>query len=405
MARKTSTPLTASTVLYVGQLPYEWDENIIKSVVCGSGNVVDVRLGFDYAGKNKGFCFVEYQTPQDTQKGLQLLGQIKLLNNQPNQKGQYKKLRIELSKEGLRSNAPSDYKPILTLDRKHLPNTVQLPPEMLYNGPPVPANNGNLTPTSTFTPPVNQFQPQLVPQQLQNNQFNNAGSHMLSNYLSTSQGLPQPSNLPFAVPDKINETLSQIPPAQLIELISNLKSILSGPNANRAVDVFQLSPQLATAAAQALLLMGFIDADVISESMKSTSNTPVSQQQPMQAPMQTPMQAPMQASMQSSMQNQMHNQMRPHMQQVPQQPSLSQIPGAQQISNPYGQLQQQPSLPRTPQTSRWPHLPPGTVAKLSAMAPDQADLIAQVLSLPVDQIRSLPPDKQIMVTNLRAQYL
>mmetsp|Transcript_480 Transcript_480/g.546 ORF Transcript_480/g.546 Transcript_480/m.546 type:complete len:392 (-) Transcript_480:178-1353(-) len=391
MARKTSTPLTASTVLYVGQLPYEWDENIIKSVVCGSGNVVDVRLGFDYAGKNKGFCFVEYQTPQDTQKGLQLLSQIKLLNNQPNQKGQYKKLRIELSKEGLRSNAPSDYKPILTLDRKYLPNTVQLPPEMLYNGPPVPANNGNLTPTSSFTPPMNQFQPQLAPPQLQNNQFNNAGSQMLSNYLSTSQGLPQPPNLPFAIPDKINETLSQIPPAQLIELISNLKSILSGPNANRAVDVFQLSPQLATAAAQALLLMGFIDADVISESMKSTSNTGASQQQPMQTPMQNPMQNPM------------HNQM--HMPQIPQQPSLSQTPNVQQMSNPYGQLQQQTLLPPTPQTSRWPHLPPQAVAKLSSMAPDQADLIAQVLSLPVDQIRSLPPDKQIMVTNLRAQYL
>lgn len=395
MARKTSTPLTASSVLYVGQLPYEWDENIIKSVVCGSGNVVDVRLGFDYAGKNKGFCFVEYQTPQETQRALLLLSQIKILNTQPNQKGQYKKLRIELSKEGLRSNGASDYKPILALDRNNLPSTVQLPPEMLYNGPPVPANNG--TPTSNFTP-MNQFQPQLGHQQQQHNQFNNAASHMLGNYLSTTpQGLPQSTSLPFSTPDKISETLSQIPPAQLIELISNLKSILSGPNANRAVDVFQLSPHLATAAAQALLLMGFIDGDVISESMKSASSTPVPQQQPMQSSM---LNQP-----QPHVQHQMHPQMQPmnQMQQMPLS-TLPQIPNVQQMQNPYGQIQQQ-QVPPTPPVSRWPHLPPGAVSKLSAMAPDQADLIAQVLSLPVDQIRSLPPDKQVMVTNLRAQYL
>lgn len=377
MARKPNTPLTASTVLYVGQIPYEWDENIIKSVVCGSGKVVDVRLGFDYAGKNKGFCFVEYQSPQEAQRGLHLLGQVKILNTQPNQKGQYKKLRIELSKEGLRSHGTSDFKPPLNLDRNNLPNFVQLPPEMLQNGPPIPASNDNFPSSLPFTPPTsNQFQPQLAPQQqFHQNQFNASGPQMSANPSLPSLNLQQASSLPFAVPDKINETLSQIPPVQLIELISNLKSILSGPNASRAVDVFQLSPHLATAAAQALLLMGFIDSEVISESMKSASSTPVPQPPPMQP------------------------------QSLPQQPSLPQIPNLPQMPNPYGQLQLQQQQPPVPQNSRWPHLPPSAAAKLSAMAPDQADLIAQVLSLPTSQISSLPADKQVMVTNLRAQYL
>ena len=139
--------------------------------------------------------------------------------------------------------------------------------------------------------------------------------------------------------------MSKIPPAQLIELISNLKNILTGPNAARAADVFQLSPHLASSAAQALLLMGFIDSDVIAESMKST--------------------------------------------QVKLEPGVN-------FSKP----------PQAPvQNSRWPHLPPQTVQKLTTMAPDQADLIAQVLSIPQDQINALPPDKQTMVLTLRSQYL
>lgn len=43
--------------------------------------------------------------------------------------------------------------------------------------------------------------------------------------------------------------------------------------------------------------------------------------------------------------------------------------------------------------------------KLGALPPDQADLVAQVLSLPPDQISSLPPEKQTMVAGIRQQYL
>ena len=62
-------PPLNSNILYVGNIPYDWDESTVESVVCGSGNIVDVRLGFDHVGKNKGFCFVEYKTVQDD-KGL-----------------------------------------------------------------------------------------------------------------------------------------------------------------------------------------------------------------------------------------------------------------------------------------------------------------------------------------------
>ena len=377
LTRKPSIPLTASSVLYVGQLPYDWDENVIKSVVCGSGLVVDVRLGYDYAGKNKGFCFVEYQTPQEAQKGLRMLNQVKLL--QAN--GQYKKLRIELSKEGLRSNGPSVLKQVQPLDRTFLPNYVQLPPEMVYNGPPLPPNNGNLSqmPMGFATPGqnnipgpevINQFTPQQSAFQLPQS----AGA----SFQNISQNPDQPRQSPFSILNKISQTLSQIQPQQLLDLIANLKAIMGGENTGKAAELLQMSPNVVPTIAQALLLMGFIDSDVISESMKSTSALPPpAVKQPLA---------------------------------FKQAPSLPQIPTVLKMRSPSVQAQTPtPPLPTqrqpTATNSRWPHLPPSSVQKLSALAPDQADLIAQVLTLPPEQINVLPPDKQMMVTNIRAQYL
>lgn len=361
--------LSSSSVLYVGQIPYDWDEKIVKSVVCGSGNIVDVRLGYDYAGKNKGFCFIEYQTPQEAQHAIGLLEQIKLVN--PMQPGQYKKLRIELSKEGLRSNSASDSRATIPLDRSYLPSFVQLPQEMIYNGPPIPQHIYNTPPNLSHFQTSNEIPPTTNHISVPTAQYNQSQNINQSNGLpplliAATKNLPQPQTLPFSTPDKISETLSKIPPAQMIELIANLKNILNGPGSARAINVFQLSPHLATAASQALLLMGLIDEDVISESMKSASE-------------------------------QTHTPTPPsgHLQPTP-------IPMPLQGNNLYGPpiSMQQPQI-----TSKWPHLPQSAQLKLAAMAPDQADLIAQILSLPSDQISSLPQDKQSMVINIRSQYL
>lgn len=318
----------SSSVIYIGQVPYEWDEPTIKSVVCGSGNVLDVRLGFDYVGKNKGFCFVEYQTPQEAQRAVQLLGMVKIMSQK-----QVKRLRVELSKEGFKIGNPSDQKSVIPMDRSRLPPNVQLPQEMLMNGPPPPQ-----IPNAMPTAPT--FAPNIPP-----------NGQMPLKLANASKQLPQPQNIPLQVPDKINETLSQVPPALLIELISQLKNMLSGPESARAYEVFQVSPHLATASAQALLLMGFVDAEVIQESMKAAAPPPPP-------------------------------------------------PAAAQYQNYQNNFQPQFSQP-----SKWPHLPQSTQQKLMAMLSEQADLIAHVLSLPQDQISSLPHDKQAMVSNLRAQYL
>ncbi|CAH2354467.1 hypothetical protein CLIB1423_16S03378 [[Candida] railenensis] len=450
--------LGTSAVIYLGSIPYEWDENAVKAVVSGSGRVVDVRLGFDYAGKNKGFCFIEYATPQDAQNALRLLNQVQIAGNQG--AGPIKRLRIELSKEGLRSNGQTDMKPVLNLDKRYLPPFVYVPPEMSsgdsngpgtggaqggapgFNGMPpapiglpqaptaVPAPGAGLPNLPRIPPSLpqnpnmqqqrggqfgyNKPQSPQIPQHAQMQQqpqiqqqptapqyqqgFQNTPtppqihntsvtvSQMPTTLTAASQTLPQPNTLPFSTPDKINETLSKIPPVQLIELIANLKNILGSPNAARAVDVFQLSPDLASSAAQALLIMGLIDEDVIANSMKATP-PPTDQQQ------------------QSNHYGQQQGQHQP----TPPPPPSAQTYRSPQPNNrqPYGGTNSNFGIPPPPpqSNSKWPNLPQHTQAKLANMAPDQADLIAQVLSISPDQIVNLPPDKQTMITNIRSQYL
>lgn len=364
-----------SSVVYIGSIPFDWDENVIKSLVAGTGNVVDVRIGFDYAGKNKGFCFIEYQNPQWAHQAIVLLNQIQLI--MPN--SQSKRLRIESSKESLKANKGFDMKQVIALnDRNALPNYVHLPPQMLSVVP--------YSPNRVDSPSMNNFQQQpqyqqpqyqqsQQPQQFQRQQpYNNYNPtppqqniplqsqqpQVSIKYTQATKNMAQVTNLPFETNDVINQTLSKIPPAQLIEVIANLKNMVNGPDAARVHEVLKMSPDLATTAAQALLLMGFIDGDVITESTKAATNIPNN--------------GPGIGSQYSA-------------------------PGFQpQYSTP-------PPPPPPATQSRWPNLSLKAQQKLLELNPDQAELIAQVLNLPPDQIRTLPSDKQTMVQNLRAQYL
>lgn len=341
----------SSSVLYIGQIPYDWDEPTVKLVVCGTGRVVDVRLGFDYAGKNKGFCFVEYATGKDAHRAMGLLREVKLMNPQTKQ---VKKLRIESSKEQIKGNGPSENKTVMKLDHSRLPPYVQLPAELAGSGGASGASGGGhlFMGPGTASPAPGGYGggasgPPTVPV-------------MPPRFSTATKTLPQPPSIPLGVPDKISDTLSQIPPALLIELVAQLKNIVNGQDHSRAYEVFRLSPQLATAAAQALLLMGFVDAEVIQESMKAAAQAPP--------------------------------------------PPVAPAPANNGYGySPYGQPM--PSSLPAPPVLRWPNLPAHTQAKLAQMAPDQAELIAQVLALPADQIGGLPPDKQTMVVNLRSQYL
>lgn len=358
-----------SAILYIGLIPFEWDEDNLKAVVCGTGNVLDVRLGFDHVGKNKGYAFVEFETPQQALHAKTVLAQVQIMH--PGMRTA-KRLRIELSKEGFRTGN-NDNKSVIPFDIAHLPPSVQLPPEVFAKHPNMQQRQQQ------------QHQPQQ-PQQPQpslnygaqstppNGNPNGSSWTMPERYVTATSSLPHVTPLPFATPDKINQTLSQIPPAQLVELIANLKNILGSSNAARAADVFQISPALAPTAAQALLLMGLIDEEVIQEALKAGA-----------VPNPAPNAGQTYAGNNSSYNSSLNYSN-----------ALSYNNTPSFGGNSYG---------GAPQQSKWPHLPLSTQVKLGNLPADQAELIAQVLSLPADQIGSLPPDRQQMVASIRQQYL
>lgn len=391
---RSNNASSASSILFVGLVPFDWDENNMRSVVCGSGKVVDVRLGFDHVGKNKGFCFVEYQTPEDAAYGKLLLSQVKI-----GQGNKIKNLRIEESKEGLRANNAAS-KQLMNLTREFLPPNVQIPDEMYRN---VPGNggNGNFNSNNQYNQPngqspMGQFQqPNQQPHGYNQPQVQQNNTQAVQAQV-TSRNLPQPPILPFIAPDKINQNLSQIPPPVLIELLGQLKNTVNTPEEQGATAIFQGNHVLATATAQVLLLMGLIDDEVINESSNATNATPQMDQGQYANQQYQNQQYPNQQYQNQQYQNQQY-QNQPYSNPNQSQPysNQSQIQNQNQYPN---QSYQQPQ-------SQWPHLPPHTQQKLSQLPANQADLIAQVLTIPPEQIPSLEPEKQQMVNNLRAQYL
>lgn len=404
-------PIT-STILYIGLVPFEWDEETMKSIVSGTGNIVDVRLGYDFEGKNKGFCFVEYQTVRDAQRAAQLLGSVVIL--QPN--GSQKRLKIEGSKEGQRTGV-YEQKRVLNLSRTKIPQNVRLPPE-LSNGAGLGAGvNNNGVPTmnrlnSPFPPTPPQQQQRLMtppPPVVLGGGVGGAsgpmgyGAHqqMPNRLVHASRNLPHTAALPFAKNSKVDENLSIVTPPQMVELIANMKNLVM-TDPQRALLILQGSSSYALCAAQALLLMGFIDIDVISESQKaasSASSTPQLQAQPQLNTSQY--NQPMQQSMPPQLPPQSQQPQKP--QQQPQQ-QQQQRQGYYNGNIQYGQASAPQSQLQNVSGSRWPHLPVATQRALLSMDPSQAQLIAEALSLGKVQFDQLPDAAKTQIQYIRDSY-
>lgn len=216
---------------------------------------------------------------------------------------------------------------------------------MSFTGQSLPINNDEgVNPNSnaklsiSFSQQNNGFQPQIP-----------------SKLLSAIKYLPHMDQMVFDKSDKINNTLSLITPPQLIELISTLKYIINSSESSRAFEIFNSYPNLAATAAQALLLMGFIDEEVIKDCMRTNYNF-------------TTFNKPTQLS----------------------QASLPPLYNQKTLNQP---------------VSKWSEFPPQTQAKLQLLPQNQANLIAQVLTIPEEQMSTLPLNKQSMIMKLRAQYL
>lgn len=157
-------------------------------------------------------------------------------------------------------------------------------------------------------------------------------------------------------PNAISQTLSSLPPNQLLDVLSQMKSLVMTDPA-RATELLRQAPQLAYAIFQALLLMNLVDYSTLGAVVEQAT-------QPTAAAPSAP--PPAQAF----------------------QP-FSAVPG--QIS--------------TPPMVNPPFAPQPAAQAAPQQVPSQDDLLQQVLSMPQSAIDALPPMERNQIMLLRQQLM
>ena len=176
--------------------------------------------------------------------------------------------------------------------------------------------------------------------------------------------LPPGVELPpgMTCPDAISRTMSALPPAQLLDILSQMKALATNEPA-RATELLKQAPQLSYAIFQGLLLMNLVDSSLI-KSIVEQSAPSNSAPAPTAIPSR-PIQAPP--------------------------PQMTPFAG-------YGQ----PNVPTPPvQQQAYPAPPP---PQPPAVPQGQEVLIRQLLAMPQTDIDKLPPNERQQVMMLRQQY-
>lgn len=153
-------------------------------------------------------------------------------------------------------------------------------------------------------------------------------------------------------PNAISQTLSQLPATQLLDVLSQMKSLVMADPA-RATELLRQAPQLAYAIFQALLLMNLVDYSTLGSVVEQAT-----------------------------------------------QPA----PHATQTYQPYGTM---PGQISTPPVQSTPHAPPAAPQQMpqQQQLPSQEELIQQVLNMPQSTIDSLPPVERSQIMLLRQQLM
>ena len=172
--------------------------------------------------------------------------------------------------------------------------------------------------------------------------------------------LPPGTELPpnLTCVEEISKTLSAMPPPQLLDIISQIKNLVT-TDPTKATDLLKQAPQLSYAIFQALLLLELVDPQALTSILQGGG--------------------------------------------LPQAPA----PPAQPQPNAYRQQQyppyavQQPTSVPTPPVPQQPYQPPPSQAQPT----DQAQLIQMVMNMPIDQINAMAPAERDQVLALRNQIM
>ena len=179
--------------------------------------------------------------------------------------------------------------------------------------------------------------------------------------------LPPGAELPPGVTctDAISRTLNTLPPAQLLDVLGQMKQLATTDPA-RATELLAQAPQLSYAIFQALLLMGLVSPEAINSVVDTSAGPPPPPQVQAAPPVQPP-------------------------------PPMPGYPGYPQPT----------AYANTPplQVGGYPAPPPQVPAPAPApVAQDPAALMAAVMSLPQETIDQLPEAERAQVLALRASF-
>ncbi|KAI6717434.1 hypothetical protein JHW43_000090 [Diplocarpon mali] len=325
-----------SKSVFVGNIPYGLTEEQIIRIFSTAGKVLNFRLVYDReTGRPKGFGFVEFPDSDSAASAVRNLNDHEIMN---------RKLRVDFSNDGDNddTSAPAGY-------QHPPPIAISMP----LNGYAAPLHQPEPPPRTSSIPPL-------------------------------PLGVDLPPNL--NCPDAISRTLNTLPPAQLLDVLSQMKT-LATTDAARATELLQQAPQLSYAIFQALLLMGLVSTEALSSVVEAASAPPPLDQGPRQ-------------STQLSQGPPQYAQAPPPGNYPPGFPPPPQHMSGQ-LGIPMGttsvQQHGQGYPPPAPQQQQRPQQQP-------APLPSTEDLMAQVMAMPQSMVDQLPPAERAQIMALRAGY-
>ncbi|KUL88767.1 hypothetical protein ZTR_03549 [Talaromyces verruculosus] len=278
--------------VFLGNIPYNLTEEQVKDILSTAGTVTKFRLMMNpETGKPKGYGFADFADADAAASAVRNLNDYEIMG---------RKIRVDWPHNNEKDSIPEDYS-----DPYQPQPQAQQPPQQQ-------------TPSSL---------PPLPP------------------------GVEVPPHLDC--PNAISQTLSQLPPNQLLDVLSQMKSLAVADPA-RATELLRTAPQLAYAIFQALLLMNLVDYSTLGSVVEQASQA-----------------AP---------------------------------PAAAATPAPYQPYSTVPAQVSTPPVQSSPFAPPPPAATPQQI-PGQEELLQQVLSMPQSQIDALPPLERSQIMMLRQQLM
>ncbi|KAB8231837.1 hypothetical protein ETB97_002634 [Aspergillus alliaceus] len=186
----------AGKSVFLGNIPYNLTEEQVKDILSSAGTVTKFRLMMNpETGKPKGYGFADFADADAAASAVRNLNDYEVMG---------RKIRVDWPHNNEKDSIPPDYS-----------QTSQVPGQDGQSG-------------AQQSAPL----PPLPP------------------------GVELPPHLDC--PNAISQTLSSLPPNQLLDVLSQMKSLVMADPA-RATELLRQAPQLAYAIFQALLLMNLVD--------------------------------------------------------------------------------------------------------------------------------------------------